>query len=489
MTSGLEWADSSRSIALGGASAQAGPRQIDIGFFYEELAPYGYWSRHELYGWVWYPADVDDEWRPYTVGYWVFTDDYGWTWVSEEPWGWMTYHYGRWFYDNDYGGWAWIPGTVWGPAWVSWRSGDGVVGWAPLPPDVYFDPVVGFSQSGANFQISWFAWSFVSEPELLSHRVHRSILPRPHNRAMIGRTRHFTDYKVIDRRIVNRGIDIDRYERDHRTRVTRYHAIDVDRPTVDRGSKGEGNIPLFRPSVLDKGADVRPPESAMPLPSAIRRREAVPRDFRNEVPEKPWGERKESGRPDAAEAPREYRQRPAVGQPEQRGSEPFQPPEAVRRAVRPEPPVMEPRREYERSPAPEVRRAVRPEESPPEPRREYEQSPSPEVRRAVRPESPVMNPRREYEQSPSPEVRRALRPESPVTEPRREYERSPSPEVRRAVRPESPVTEPRREYERSPSPEVRRAVRPSESPAEPRSESQRFEQRDMGRGAFPPGRE
>ena len=29
-----------------------------------------------------------------------------------------------------------MPGTVWGPGWVAWRTGDAYVGWAPLPPGV-----------------------------------------------------------------------------------------------------------------------------------------------------------------------------------------------------------------------------------------------------------------------------------------------------------------------------------------------------------------
>jgi hypothetical protein len=51
--------------------------------------------------------------------------------VSAEPWAW-TFHYGRWA--PTVAGWAWIPGTVWGPAWVDWYWGDGWVGWAPLGP-------------------------------------------------------------------------------------------------------------------------------------------------------------------------------------------------------------------------------------------------------------------------------------------------------------------------------------------------------------------
>ena len=76
----------------------------------------------------------DANWRPYMDGYWAYTD-VGYTWISYEDFGWATYHYGRWAKLADYG-WVWFPGTdlEWGPAWVSWRYGTGVVGWAPLPP-------------------------------------------------------------------------------------------------------------------------------------------------------------------------------------------------------------------------------------------------------------------------------------------------------------------------------------------------------------------
>ena len=446
MTSGLEWTHSSRFVALGGATTQAGPRQIDIGFFYEELAPYGYWSRHEPYGWVWYPADVDDEWRPYTVGHWVFTNDYGWTWVSEEPWGWMTYHYGRWFYDSDYGGWAWIPGTVWGPAWVSWRSGEGVVGWAPLPPEVHFDPVAGFSQPSANFQISWFAWSFVSEPELLSHRVHRSILPRPRNRAMIDRTRHFTDYKVIDRRIVNRGIDIDRYERDHRTRVTRYRAIDVDRPTVKPGSTGEGSIPLFRPRVLDRGEQARPPESAVASPSAVRRGDAVPRNFRNETPSK---EGRGQDRPDTTDSHKENRPRPPIEQ-----TKPH-------RENRPQ--QIEQPREIEPSQLPEVQRESSSSKPPPEQRREREQPPE-ALQRGTPPSKPPPEQRHKREQPPE-ALQRGSPPSKPPPEQRREREQPPE-ALQRGSPPSKPPPEQRREREQPPETLQRGSPPKQEKPKE-----------------------
>jgi len=94
------------------------------------LAPYGQWVDDSNYGQVWRP-EVAYGWRPYVDGYWAWTP-YGWTWVSSEPWAW-TLHYGRWGLVPALG-WVWVPGSVWGPAWVDWFWGDGFVGWAPLTP-------------------------------------------------------------------------------------------------------------------------------------------------------------------------------------------------------------------------------------------------------------------------------------------------------------------------------------------------------------------
>ncbi len=114
------------------AKAQYDNTYVSYNDFYQELAPYGQWIDAPQYGYVWSP-NVDGDFRPYyTSGHWVMTE-YGNTWVSDFPWGWACFHYGRWTYDTYYG-WLWIPGTDWGPAWVSWRYGDGFYGWAPLGP-------------------------------------------------------------------------------------------------------------------------------------------------------------------------------------------------------------------------------------------------------------------------------------------------------------------------------------------------------------------
>ena len=102
-------------------------------FFHDDLAPYGRWIEHRVYGTVWVPDSGRPDWHPYWDGRWVWTTDYGWYWHSYEPYGWATYHYGRWVLTSDYG-WVWVPDNTWGPAWVEWRYGSGYAGWTPMPP-------------------------------------------------------------------------------------------------------------------------------------------------------------------------------------------------------------------------------------------------------------------------------------------------------------------------------------------------------------------
>jgi hypothetical protein len=113
--------------------------EVDREVFVERLSPYGHWEFVPDYGQVWVPA-VASGWRPYWDGHWVLTE-WGWTFVSDDPWGWATYHYGRWGFTAGTG-WFWVPGSVWAPAWVSWRYGAGYCAWAPLGPHGY---VYGYS--------------------------------------------------------------------------------------------------------------------------------------------------------------------------------------------------------------------------------------------------------------------------------------------------------------------------------------------------------
>ncbi len=123
------------------ALAQEDLGEEGFGFFYDSLAPYGDWINIGGHGPCWRP-EVEEGWSPYTDGYWAYTD-VGWTWVSHEPFGSIVYHYGRWLITNR--GWCWVPGADWSPAWVSWRTGEDYIGWAPLPPEVPWHPQRGIS--------------------------------------------------------------------------------------------------------------------------------------------------------------------------------------------------------------------------------------------------------------------------------------------------------------------------------------------------------
>ena len=101
--------------------------------YYVELSEHGSWVLSDDYGWVWTPdPEPGYAWRPYHLGYWYHGPG-GYFWVSTEPWGWAPYHYGRWAWASGYG-WAWVPGSVFAGAWVSWSWGPTYVGWSALDP-------------------------------------------------------------------------------------------------------------------------------------------------------------------------------------------------------------------------------------------------------------------------------------------------------------------------------------------------------------------
>lgn len=134
--------------------------------FRETLGAYGRWIDHPRWGAVFIPADLPPDWRPYRFGHWVYTEAWGWYWVSDEEWGWITYHYGRWLWEHDLG-WFWIPGDDWGPAWVNWRRGEDVVGWAPMPPDDYV----------IDDDLEPLFWSFVHPADIVAPSLAIVVLP------------------------------------------------------------------------------------------------------------------------------------------------------------------------------------------------------------------------------------------------------------------------------------------------------------------------
>src|SRR5690606_11908913 len=156
------------------AAPSAAPEDApDFEDFRHGLSPYGRWVQTPEYGLVWVPdASIQVAgWRPYLHGQWVWTR-YGWTWVSDEPFGWATYHYGRWGFRVGLG-WFWVPGYVWGPAWVVWRRGPDVIGWAPLYP--------GHVWVGVGYPVHVDHWVFVRHAHFHAHPIHRHWVHHHHH--------------------------------------------------------------------------------------------------------------------------------------------------------------------------------------------------------------------------------------------------------------------------------------------------------------------
>jgi hypothetical protein len=327
-------ASAATSFSAGVHVGSYGRAAVDLGFFYDNLASYGHWIQRPHYGWVWTPRSVASGWRPYSQGRWVDSDQ-GWTWLSDEPFGWATYHYGRWYQDPQIG-WAWVPGTQWGPAWVSWQEGNDYVGWAPLPPDAevagYRDDYAydgydnggydngydngygyddgygydgydqgygyggygggygygGYGYGGSGVSVSFSfglgpaAYLFVPTRYFLAPSLYSYYVPYAQVYTIFRGTRNCTDYRYYGGHYYNRGVPYDHIRRvvGH---VPRYQLSELGNFRDGRyGSRIEGNrVAFFRPQI-QRNVRVAPPISR-----AEARRSVVTADrFRSAYPDR-----------------------------------------------------------------------------------------------------------------------------------------------------------------------------------------------------------
>jgi hypothetical protein len=243
------------SVSAGVHVGPSGRTSVDLGFFYDDLAPYGNWIERPSHGWVWTPRQVSSSWRPYRDGHWVWTDE-GWTWISDEPYGWATYHYGRW-YDDPEIGWSWVPDDEWAPSWVSFQQGADYVGWAPLPPGVNVSVSVGSGYGGYAYGIAPEDYCFVPERNFLAPRVATYFVARDRIVPLYRQTRNFTHYRRSGGRVFNQGVPVERFQRFGKVR--RYQVADLGANYRTRGARFQGDrVEIFRPRVT-KAARIAPP--------------------------------------------------------------------------------------------------------------------------------------------------------------------------------------------------------------------------------------
>lgn len=209
---------------------------VSVDFFHENLEPYGDWREVGDYGWCWQPRDVGRNWRPYRDGRWLYTDA-GWTWDSDEPYSWAVYHYGRWA-RVDRIGWVWVPGTEWGPAWVSWRRSARHVGWAPLPPEAMFTHSAGFDgRVDADYDIGPTYYSFVTVRNFGAPRLRTVIVEPRENLIIIRQTTNITRITYVNNVVYNEGPQYDVISREsalpiRRLKLERREELDGDPGTV-----------------------------------------------------------------------------------------------------------------------------------------------------------------------------------------------------------------------------------------------------------------
>lgn len=195
--------------------------RVNFQTFHDELAPYGSWMNHPVWGRVWHPTAVPANFQPYREGHWENTDDYGTVWVSDYNWGDVPFHYGRWGYDPGYG-WLWQPGYTWSPGWVAWRVGNGDIGWFPIPPNYYdgsavfvddWDGWYGYRALYPTMDPAAFygLWSFVPADDIYAADIAVDVVASATYAGFIGRTAGWTRFGLVRGRLANFAIDRGRF--------------------------------------------------------------------------------------------------------------------------------------------------------------------------------------------------------------------------------------------------------------------------------------
>jgi hypothetical protein len=231
----------------------------EVGYFYDNLSPYGTWVQLDGVGWCWQPrvVVVNRGWRPYCdSGHWVYTDA-GWFWQSDYSWGWAAFHYGRWSL-NAGCGWVWLPDRIWGPAWVTWRSEGDHCGWAPLPPHAEFDARFGYRFNGVHvgldfdFGLRPEHFTFIALHDFHEHDFAQRRLPPAQVTQIYNHTTIINNYVVNNNTVVNQGIKVDRVAAATHTQFKKVAIRDVPAgsPAVANARVvGKTEVAVYRPQL------------------------------------------------------------------------------------------------------------------------------------------------------------------------------------------------------------------------------------------------
>ena len=241
---------------------------VSFQLFFDNLNPYGFWTLHPDYGYVWIP-DVGNDFVPYfTDGHWVYTN-YGWTWISYYDWGWAPFHYGRWDWEDMYG-WYWVPGNEWGPSWVVWRRANGYYGWTPMSPGLSISFSVGVYRDRPE------RWIFVRDRDIVRQDFQRYHVRRSENVTIINNSTVINTTYIDNRRNTTyiTGPEIEEVRTVSGRRINPVRVEDNRQPGQ---SLGADKLEIYRPLVRrsSTGAQKPTPSKVVDIKD-IKRRTSEP---------------------------------------------------------------------------------------------------------------------------------------------------------------------------------------------------------------------
>lgn len=116
-----------------------------------------------------------------------------------------------------------VPGTEWGPAWVSWRRSPQYVGWAPLPPEARFTTGIGFNTwVDRYYDIGPRHHRFVEVSHLGAPRLNNVFIDRIRNITIVNQTTNITNITRRNNLIYNGGPEYVELSRASREAIPRY---------------------------------------------------------------------------------------------------------------------------------------------------------------------------------------------------------------------------------------------------------------------------
>ena len=215
------------------------------------------------YGYCWHPAEVAEDWRPYTDGYWAYTDA-GWTWVSYEDWGGITVSLRA----LDAGGRLRLglgAGLPLGAGMGFLAQGDDYIGWAPLPPECRYHPGVTIGVTvDAAYGIGPGWYNFCAIHDFGSPALAPVILERGRNAGILHGTVNITHITEQNGLVRNGGPSFQFVSARTARPIQRLALVRRPSPAGLNGgfqSVKAGRLQLVAPAI-SPGAAVRPPSVA-----------------------------------------------------------------------------------------------------------------------------------------------------------------------------------------------------------------------------------